>query len=197
MRLKDTLLLNYEKWNVSDGNFLSFGPRGYLAQNFRINSDTSIIEINSTQPVYNSPIQINIDNFNLQSITSFMNKDTLLVTGVMDVNMEVSEFNKALPAFNGQAQITDLAIMEEPLGTVALATSRSSENSVNARMNLQGYGNLMNASGNVYLNNPDRQFDAQLQLDSLQLRTLQGMSLGQLRDASGYCLLYTSPSPRD
>jgi hypothetical protein len=158
--LKDSLLLNYERWNVATDNYIKYGSEGLIIHNFLITSDTAKIFINSRQQLANSPIDIAIDNFNLKSISSILNRDTVFASGILDAKMEVSELNKKLPAFTGNLTITDLAIMQQPLGNVTAFAEKQSENNITATLTLTGNGNDITAKGNYYLNNELQQFDA-------------------------------------
>ena len=184
-RLKDSLLLNYERWNVATDNYISYSPSGLIIHNFIVTSDTSKISINSRQEIINSPIDILIDNFNLKSISSILNNDTVFVSGVMDAKMEVSELNKKLPAFTGNLSVTNLAVMEQPLGTLTAFAQKLSENNVTATVALLGIGNDITAKGNYYLNNELQQFDARADIRKLSMTTLQGFTKGQMKNATG------------
>ena len=184
-RLKDSLLLNYERWNVARDNYINYSPAGLIVHNFVVTSDTSKISFNSRQEIANSPIDVLIDNFNLKSVSSILNNDTVFVSGVMDAKMEVSDLNKKLPAFTGNLTVTDLALMEQPLGTLTASAQKQSENNVTATMTLNGNGNDITAKGNYYLNNELQQFDATADIRKLNMATLQGFTKGQLKNASG------------
>jgi hypothetical protein len=184
-RLQDSLLLNYERWNVTKDNYISYSPNGLIIHNFVVTSDTSKISINSRQEIANSPIDIAIDNFNLKSISSILNNDTVFVSGVMDAKMEVSDLDKKLPAFTGNLTVTDLVFMEQPLGTLTASAQKQSETNVAATMTLTGNGNDITARGNYYLNNELQQFDATADIKRLNIATLQGFSKGALKNATG------------
>ena len=184
-RLRDSLLLNYERWNVAKDNYISYSPQGLIIHDFVITSDTSKISIASRQEVANSPIDINIDNFNLKSISSILNNDTVFVSGVLDAKMEVNDLSKKLPAFTGNLTVTDLAFMQQPLGVLTATASKQSENNVTAAITLQGNGNDISAKGNYYLNNDEQQFDVSADINKLNMATLQGFTRGQLKNASG------------
>ncbi|MEO6541877.1 MAG: hypothetical protein ABIN74_12820, partial [Ferruginibacter sp.] len=116
--LKDSLLLNYERWEVARDNYIKYSPEGLIIHDFMISSDTSTIFINSRQEIANSTIDVLIDNFNLKSVSSVLNNDTVFVSGVMDANLEVNDLYKKIPAFTGNLTIADLAIMEQLIGNV-------------------------------------------------------------------------------
>ena len=184
-RIQDTLLLNYERWNVAPGNYFSYSPNGVIANNIVLTSDTSTISIKSQQLVENSPIDVNIDNFHLKSIMSLVNQDTLLVGGTLDVKGSVSELDKEVPAFTGTASIENLSYQQNLLGNLTANASKESDNNIAGNITLTGNGNDVEAKGNYYLNNSENQFDADVQFKRLNFRTLEGISGGQIKNASG------------
>ncbi len=184
-RLIDSLLLNYERWNVASDNYIKYSKQGLVIHNFLVTSDTSRIFINSRQPVANSPIDVLIDNFNLKSISSILNKDTVLIAGIMDTRIEVSDLYKNLPAFTGTLTITDLAIKQQPIGNLSAWATKQSENNVTATMDITGNGNDIRTKGNYYLNNELNQFDANADIRKLNIATLQGFTMGSIKNATG------------
>ncbi len=184
-KMKDSLLLNYEKWNVAGDNYLSYSPKGIIVNNFLLTSDTSKIYIKSREQVANSPIDIDIDNFNLKSISSLTSGDTLFAAGVLDVKASVSNLDKTLPAFTGNASINDLEIMQHPLGNFTAFAEKQSDNNIAANMALLGFGNDVAAKGNYYLNNEQQQFDAELAINKLNFQTIEAFSAGQVKNSSG------------
>lgn len=184
-RLQDSLLLNYERWRAAQDNYISYSPQGLIIHNFVITSDTAKIAINSRQETPNSPIDIAIDNFNLKSVSSILNNDTVFVSGILDAKMEVSDLSKTLPAFTGNLTVTDLAFMQTPLGTLTASASKVSENNVTASVTLTGNGNDIEAKGNYYLNNEQQQFDATANIRKLSMATLQGFTNGAIRNGTG------------
>ena len=184
-RLKDSLLLNYEKWRVATDNYISYSPSGLIIHNFVISSDTASISIKSKQDIANSPVDIDIENFNLKSISSIINQDTILFAGVLDAKMALDDLNKKIPAFTGDFSIDKLAIMGQPLGLMIGSASKKSDNTITAFMALNGYGNTINAKGNYYLNNDLNQFDASADIKKLSVASLQGFTKGAIKNASG------------
>ncbi len=184
-RLKDSLLLNYERWRAASDNYISYSPQGLIIHNFVVTSDTSKISINSRQEIVNSPIDIAIDNFNLKSISSIINHDTVFVSGILDAKLEVNDLSKKLPAFTGNLTIADLAFKQQPLGTLTATASKQSEDNVTGTVALNGNGNDITAKGNYYLNNDQQQFDGTANIKKLSMATLQGFTGGAIKNAKG------------
>ncbi len=185
LHMKDSLILNYEKWRVAPDNYISYGTAGIVVNNFLISSDAAKIDIRSKQLVGDSPIDISIDNFNLKSISSIVNKDTVLLAGILDVKATVSDFNKALPSFTGKASVKDIQFMQHPLGSITATAQKQSENNISATVNLLGANNDISAAGNYYLDSTTDQFDADLQVRALSFKTLEAFSADQLINSHG------------
>ncbi|MEO6405610.1 MAG: translocation/assembly module TamB domain-containing protein [Ferruginibacter sp.] len=184
-RLNDNLLLNYERWNVAPDNLISYSPRGWLVNNFRMNSDTASITINSRQQVPNSPIDVKIDNFNLKSLSALISNDTLYTSGIMDATLVVDELDKSIPAFTGNAEITNFAINQQPIGNIKALLQKKSENTITGSITLTGNGNDVEATGDYFLNNPAEDFRANINMRKMNLKTLQSFTAGLIQDASG------------
>ncbi len=184
-RLQDSLMLNYEKWKVAADNLITYSPDGLVINNFLINSDTASIAIKSQQLFPDSPINIDINNFNLKSISSLVNKDTVFIGGILDMKATVSDLKKSFPSFSGDATITDLQFKQNPLGNIVLSAQKTTDNSVAAKLTLIGFGNDVALKGNYYLNDVAKQFDADLEINKLAFKTLEAFSKGQLQNTEG------------
>jgi TamB, inner membrane protein subunit of TAM complex len=184
-RLQDSLTLNYEKWKVAPDNLITYSPAGIIINNFLISSDTASIAIKSQQLFPDSPIDIDINNFNLKSISSIVNKDTVFIAGVLDMKANVSDFKKSLPSFTGNATVTHLQFKQNALGNISFNAQKVSDNNVAADLTLIGFGNDVAVKGNYYLNDVAKQFDADVQIKKLHFKTLETFSNGQLQNTAG------------
>ena len=183
--LRDTLLLDYKKWNVAKDNRIEYSPNGILVNNFLLNNDSTTIAVKSRERVLNSPIDVAINNFKIKDITSMVNSDTLLASGTIGGKFSVSEFDKKIPAFTGHLQIDSLKFMQQAVGTINLNASKSGENTISGGMDLTGNGNSVMVKGDYYLNNDAKQFDANINIANLNMTTLQAFSQGNLMRSSG------------
>ncbi len=183
--LKDTLLLDYKKWTVAPDNKITFSPKGILVHNFLIRNDSSSIAATSRENVLNSPVDVTIDNFKIKDITSMINSDTLLASGIIDGKFSISEFDKKLPAFTGNIQVDSLQFMQQSVGTIKLITEKVGENTITAAMGLTGNGNNVDVKGSYYLNDDSKQFDVDVNIANLNMTTLQAFSQGNLVRSAG------------
>ncbi|MEI9935063.1 MAG: translocation/assembly module TamB domain-containing protein [Ferruginibacter sp.] len=183
--LKDAILLNYEKWNVPDDNKITYSNQGVLVNDFLLEKNKSKILIGSQQKTINSPIDITIENFDIKNIASIISSDTLLAAGIINGKIEVSGFDKTLPAFTGNIAINQFQFLQQPVGDVKFYAQAKDENSVTATVGVNGKDNVLNAKGNYYLDNTKNQFDANLDITKLNMATLQAFAGGTISRASG------------
>ena len=183
VRLIDELLLNYEPWKVNSNNYIQYSPEGILVNDFSISSDTASIVINSREKVPDSPIDITVDNFNLKSVSSLINRDTILLAGIMDAKLVVSDFKKAIPAFTGNTTISKFEFKQQPIGDISFNARKESGDIIITDWKLTGNENDITADFNYDLNTEI--LNGKLNIDRLSFKTLQGISGGQIERASG------------
>ncbi|MEP6676462.1 MAG: translocation/assembly module TamB domain-containing protein [Ferruginibacter sp.] len=183
--LKQRLLLNYQEWTVSGDNKITYSPEGILVNDFAISGDSGRIVANSRQNVLNSPIDVNIQNFNIRDIFTLVNQDTLLASGTLNGKLAISDFNKQIPAFTGDMTLSSLQIKQQPIGDVKFTASKKDDNTIDATLALTGNGNDVSMDGRYFLDNEQQQFEANMKIRELSMKTLQSLSNGSISNASG------------
>jgi hypothetical protein len=184
-RISDSTLLNYEKWKSAPDNYIEYSPAGIIVNNFLLTSDTAKIFMSSDSLIANSPVNIEIDNFNLKNIGALVNRDTMFVSGILDVKAKLSELEKPLPAFTGTADVLNLKFMEIPVGNIQASAQKQGESSIDAKISLTGNNNDASLEGNYYLTDTARQFNADLDIRKLNFKTIEAFSSKQLTNSSG------------
>ncbi|WP_242696030.1 translocation/assembly module TamB domain-containing protein [Desertivirga brevis] len=178
----DGLVLNQQRWNVSDGNFIRFGSQGVMAQNFVISNAGQSLSLNTTPPGINNPLAVTFSNFKIETLTEIARKDSLLIGGTINGNALVRNFQTS-PIFTSDLTIGDLNFRGDTVGNIALQVNNESANTLAANMNITGKGNDVRLNGFYYINNSS--FDMNLNIANLDLRSIQGFTMGNLKDASG------------
>ncbi|MBI3882749.1 MAG: translocation/assembly module TamB [Sphingobacteriales bacterium] len=185
LSMQDSLLLNYKKWTVTPDNKITYSPKGILVHNFIIANDTQKIIVRSTKDLLNSPVHISIDDFDVSTITSILNDDTLMATGTLNAELEISDFDKKLPSFDGTVELAGFQCMQQPVGDINITAQKKDDNTISATVALSDFNNDVKMRGNYYLNNTDKQFDANVDIKKLRMFTVQAFSKGNLQNSSG------------
>ncbi len=181
----DSLLLNYEPWTVNADNKIELLNGDIFARNFILNKGAQELSINSIGATANSPVSIDFKNFSIATLSAFVQSDSLLVNGLVNGNVLLKNY-KTQPTFTSDLTIKDLSIYKDTLGNVTAQINNTTANVFNANVVLTGRGNDVKANG-VYNVKPGNKssFDFALDIAKLQLKSLEGPSLGALRNASG------------
>jgi hypothetical protein len=184
-RLKDNLLLNFKPWTIDPANEVYYAPAGIHVNHFNLAYKQSGLAIQSETPQPNSPINININQFLISDITSLLNKDTLLAKGIINGKVKISEFDKVMPSFVGDITMDSLYYKNQAIGNLGIHTQKENENTISGNVSLTGNENNVTLKGNYYLNNLDKQFDADLNIVHFNIASLQGFSNGNISNAQG------------
>ncbi len=181
----DSLTLNYEPWTINTDNAIQLLNGDLVANNFTLNKGGQQLTLNSLGAGTNRPLSIDFKNFDIATLTAFIQTDSLLVNGSVNGNILVKNY-KTQPVFTSDVTINNLSIYKDTLGNVTAQVSSTAPNVYNANIVLTGRGNDLKASG-VYYVKPNNlsSFDFNLDIASLQMKALEGASLGAIRNASG------------
>lgn len=182
----DSLLLNYDSWNINADNQIRFGSRLVNVSNFDLNKDNQHLIINSQGTEANSPLEVRFDNFSLSTLTGFVQTDSLLAAGTLDGNILLNDL-LTQPNFTTDLNINDLAVNNDTIGNVNAKIDNSQSNIFATNVTITGRGNDVALTGNYYLRKADKSImDLNLAIKSLQLSTLEGASMGAIRNGKGY-----------
>lgn len=179
------LLLNYDAWTVAPGNTIKIEPEGFNVNNFVLSRNNQRLSINSADASVNAPINVNFNSFRLGTLTGFVQADTSFVDGVMNGNVVLKDVTKQL-TFTSDLTVNDLSVRGDTLGNAAIHVNNTIADTYDADVRLTGHGNDLAVTGR-YIVKPANasSFDLVLDVRQLQLATLEGASMGAMKDASG------------
>ena len=181
--LQNGLLLNYVEWSVNADNALQFGTKGILAKDFIISNAGQSLGVTSNPQSFNSPVTVDFKNFHIETLTRIAQQDSLQVGGVINGDAVISDLQKS-PVFTSALNINDFNFKGDTLGNIALNVNNRTANAFNADVQITGKGNQVNLEG-AYYTQPDSRFDLNLDIVSLNMKSIEGFSFGNLRNASG------------
>ncbi|MEP7231016.1 MAG: translocation/assembly module TamB domain-containing protein [Ginsengibacter sp.] len=181
----DSLLLNYDKWSVSNNNSIQYTNNDITATNFNLSQGSQQLAINSIGSGTNKPLRVDFTNFNIATLTGFVQNDSLLVGGLLNGNAVVKNI-QVQPTFTTDLTIKNLSIYKDTIGNLTAKVDNSSSNIYHADISLNGFGNEVNILGDYFLKPGDNSnFDFTLNIVSLQMKSLEGFTKGGIRDARG------------
>lgn len=177
------LKLDYKDWTVGENNKIQIGPNGIFADNFRISNQGNEILAQSESDSPDSPLNIDFTNFEIANITEIIKKDSLLAQGTINGNVQLRNITENLN-FTSDLNITQLAVFGNPVGDLAVKVDNSAGNLLNADVALSGNQNDVKILGDY--NMDFGSFDLNMDINRLQMESVQGLSMNEIIDAEGY-----------
>lgn len=177
------LKLNYSDWTVDPENKIQIGKNGIFADNFRLSNNGSEILLQSESSSANSPLNITLKDFKIETITEIIKKDSLLAKGTINGTAQLRNLSKNM-TFVSDLNISDLAVYGSPVGNLAVKVDNNSANILNADIALSGNDNDVKITGNY--NTSASSFDLNMDMNRLQMQTIQGFSMNAVTNTEGY-----------
>ena len=183
---QDSLLLNYDRWTVNNDNTIHFGTNGVYARNFILSRNNESLSINSLTPSGSAPVEVKFSNFRIGTILGFIQPDTLLADGSINGNLVLNNL-MTQPTFTSDLTVNNLTVRSDTVGDLRMRVNNTIANTYNADVTLTGQGNDLQLAGTYNVRPANNSFfDLNLDIRQLQLKSLEGASMGAYYNGSGY-----------
>lgn len=176
------LLLDYQKWIVSQNNYIQFGASGILVNQFQISNSGQSLAINSNPTSPNAPLAVEFKDFQLETFTKFAETDTTLIGGRLNGTANVKDL-ASTPKFEANLTIDQLRYQKDELGTLRLAVNNNKTNAFEVNAALSGVHELR--VNGFYYTAPQSALDLTLNIDKIELKNIESLSQGQLKNGTG------------
>jgi translocation and assembly module TamB len=171
----DSLMLNYDRWQVSRDNFIQYDSTGVFAHDFTISNKGDSLSLNSQAESGAAPLEISFENFRLSTISRLANQDSVIADGLLNGNAEVKNL-LTNPLFTSNLKIQNLSVKNDTLGDLTLKVNNEKADAFSADIGLQGKNNDIAVSGDYY---PDSsKMDLKLDLRRINLAAFTGAAAG-------------------
>ncbi|QEC68769.1 translocation/assembly module TamB [Panacibacter ginsenosidivorans] len=178
----DSLLLNYEKWQVSNDNYIQYDTSGIIANNFAFSHNEQSLMINSETKSTTAPIDVIFKDFYLKTLTNFADQDSLFLDGVVNGKAMIKNVITA-PVFTSDITIKDMSYKTDTIGNVSIKVDNETANAFSTNMKIEGHGNDVQLSGQYFTG--ESRMDLKLNINNIDLSTVKNFTAGQLKEASG------------
>lgn len=176
------LMLNYETWNVAGENYIRYDKNGLVINNFSIDHNGQGIRANSTALDPSAPIDVQFNNFRINTITTLLKQDSLLADGLINGGAQLRNPTKDL-VFTSDLNIADLSYMQDTVGTLTIKVDNETAQTLAANVQLQGNGNDIRINGQYFI--ASKNVDLNVNLANINLNTIKNFTAGQVAAASG------------
>ena len=179
----ENFLLNYEKWTIPNENSVVISEKGLLINNFNLSKDGSSIKVQSQQNVPNAPLEVELVDFDLTTITNIVKKENLEATGLLNGKVLLKDL-KNNPLFTADLNIENFTFNKDTVGNIAIKVDNNVASVYDAKVAITGNGNQVDLNGTYKADSST--FDLVLDLEKLNMKSIQGFTMGNLTKSEGY-----------
>lgn len=179
----ENFVLNYDKWNINVENAIEFGNKRLYVNKFYLDHSGNELKIQSQGNQDNAPLKVDFVNFKMETILNMVKKDKLLMQGLINGSALVENV-MTNPTFTSDIKIDKFAFKGEPVGDIAIKVDNKTNNELAANVVLSGEGNDVTLMGTYKIN--DNTFDLNLDLNKLNVKSIQGFSMDHITEGTGY-----------
>ncbi|WP_290835198.1 translocation/assembly module TamB [Flavobacterium sp.] len=177
------LILNYEKWNLSEENLIRIGKNGIYANNFELNKDGNSIKIQSQSTQPNAPLAIDFKDFEIETLTNIAQKSNLQIGGKINGNAQLKDLMQTVK-FTSDLTIDNFTFQKDTVGNLKVKVDNQIANTYNANVEITGFDNQVNLDGNYKTSTSS--FDLNLDIQKLNVKSIQGFSFGNITESTGF-----------
>jgi translocation and assembly module TamB len=178
----DSLLLDYDKWNMAKDNFVQYDSLGIVFHNLKLSHEDESLTVSSTSSMPTSPVDVIFNNFHIKTIIAFAEEDSLLMDGVLNGKAQIKNI-LSNPVLTADLQIKDLAYKKDTVGNITLKVNNEKQNEFSTNLTVEGKNNKIKADGIYYTG--EGKMDMKFLIDKLDLVLVKPFSGGQIKDISG------------
>jgi hypothetical protein len=183
--LQPDLLLDYRNWTVAQPNRFVIQKEGVYAENILLRGDGAELSVNSTEAAASAPMNIRIRQFEIADLTRLLSGDTAIASGLLEGTATLHTL-KPSPLFDADLSIGNLSFKGDTLGNLSVKGANDRQQTVNTQVRLSGNGNELELKGDYYASPRDgNDMDMNLKVSSLNLKSLEGLAAGQIKESSG------------
>ena len=179
----DNLLLNYDTWTIPEDNSITITPAGVQATNFNLSHNSNSIRINSQSQDPASPMEIEFENFQIETISAMISKDTLIAGGTINGDILLNNLFTT-PEFTSELTVENFTFKRDTVGDLNIRIDNLTANTLQAKIDLTGNGNDVELAG-LYSTDTGN-LDFNLDLQHLNIKSIQGFSYGNITEGSGH-----------
>ncbi len=180
------LLLNYEPWDIAAENLLRFGAGGIYADKFKLSNEASSISLQSQSVARNAPLDVAFTDFDLETLSKMVEKNgdkALVIGGRLNGDVELKNL-AAKPVFTSDLVIENFSFQKDTVGNINIKVNNQVANTFDANVEITGQGNQVNLDGTYRADTES--FNLNLNLQQLQLKSIQGFTMGNMKNSSGH-----------
>jgi len=177
------LVLNYDPWVLSEENNIRLANDAIYVDNFELSKDNNSIKLQSQSGGYNPPLAIDFKNFEIKTITNIVQMKNREMDGTINGNALFKNLTSKV-LFTADVTIDKFTFRKEEVGNINIKVDNYTANTYTANVAITGQDNQVNLDGTYTASNDN--LNMNLDIQKLNLKSVQGFSMDNIADGSGY-----------
>lgn len=177
------LLLNYDNWQVNEGNKISYSPSSLIVNRLNISQNEESLTIDTQEGTTGTPLVVTFKQFNLETLSKIAEQDTAVISGVLNGNTVVENV-MTNPVFVANLKVDSFRFKSSRVGDISIKVNNRQANAYAADVSITGEGNDVKLEG-TYFTQPQSSFDLDLAINKLNMSSVESFTFGQLRNTTG------------
>jgi hypothetical protein len=182
----DSLILNRNPWKISEKNSAVLKGDSLFFDNFELSRNDQTISLKSDfSNVVEDHVGIHFENFKLNAILSYFNPNKKLAKGELDGDVIlVRPFESA--GILADMMVSDFQLLDTDLGVLKINAKSKQNNTYNLTSSLKDGLIDLDLQGEIDSNENQTDLDLSLDINKFQMKALNTLSLGEVKDVSGF-----------
>ncbi len=176
------VMLNYVEWNVPDDNYLKYGGRQIVANDFSISREAQQIAVVTEEK--DATVSVEFKELQLSNLTRLISGQ-VPASGQLNGNFKFTTAQQG--NFNSRLQIHDLVILGKPLGELTFSLAYVSDR-YNLEMLIKSQQTDVKANGYYISKTNASEFSIDVNLDPLDMKSVEPFTFGHLKNVKGYAV---------
>jgi hypothetical protein len=177
------LLLDYDQWALSEENYIRFAKDAIYVDNFELSKENNSLVLQSQSQGYNPPLAVDFENFEIKTITDIVQMENIEMDGRINGKAVFKDLRSKV-LFTADVTIDDFAFNKEAVGTININVDNYTANTYTAKIGLTGQENQLDLNGTYRAS--DDALNMDLDIQRLNLKSIQGFSMKNITDGTGY-----------
>lgn len=182
----ENIILNGERWNAPIDNSMLLSKQGIHFHNFEFTKGKEAVRyLNDWIPVDREQIAVKFENFNLKETLNYLNPAEEIAKGDLEGSLTMlNPFER--PGLLANLAINNLSLMDVDLGVLSLKARSLGFNKYDFSLAMkEGMIDLDIKGGYTTLTEGSPEIDLKLDINELNVETLNNFSSGEIRNAEG------------
>lgn len=179
------LILNYDRWQVPEENYIRFGDELLYIHNVRLERAGSRIAAQSRDDGTKAPpVEIVISKFDLSDIHRLIENDKLQIAGNINGNIVLSDVLTGLK-LNVDLLLGNFIFAGHEVGDIALHVSQEISDRYDIGIDISQQDNRATITGFIATGEEGDEINLDMNIQNINLASIEGFAFGQLQDMSG------------